>query len=149
MWRALFETDAGWWPLCIRVPLGAIFIGHGAQKLFGAFGGRGLEATAELFATNLGLTPAYPLALLAAGGEFFGGVLVLVGLATRFGALNIAVVMLVAMTQVHWGAFFLPAGIEFTLALLGMSLALVLQGAGRASIDAEIQKSWQRRGGRR
>jgi putative oxidoreductase len=144
MLKALIETEAGWWTLFIRIPLGAIFIGHGALKLFGWFGGRGLEATAQLFATSLGLEPALPLAALASGGEFFGGILVLVGLLTRFGALNIAVVMLVAMLKVHWGAFFLPGGIEYTLALLGMALSLLVAGGGRVSIDAEIQKAWYR-----
>lgn len=149
MLKALIETDAGWWTPFVRIPLGAIFIAHGAQKLFGWFGGRGLEATAQLFANNLGLEPAYPLALLASGGEFFGGILVAVGLLTRFGALAIAVVMVVAMTQVHWGSFFLPTGIEYTLALLGMALALVAAGGGGASIDAELQKGWARAGRRR
>jgi putative oxidoreductase len=137
--RFLFETRAGWWTLPLRLSLGAIFIGHGAQKLFGWFGGRGLQATAELFATRLGLVPGMFWALLASAGEFFGGILILLGLATRFGALNIAAVMLVAMFRVHWGAFFLPSGIEFTLALLGSSLALLIGGGGRLSLDEVIQ----------
>ncbi|MDA2915570.1 DoxX family protein [Nitrospinae bacterium AH_259_B05_G02_I21] len=138
--RLLFGTDAGWWTLPLRVSLGLIFIGHGAQKLFGAFGGKGLQATADLFATKLGMTPGMLWAALASGGEFFGGLLVLVGFLTRFGAFNIAVVMLVAMTQVHWGAFFMPKGIEFTLALLGSSLALLIAGAGPLSLDMGFQQ---------
>ena len=138
--RLLFGTDAGWWTLPLRVSLGVIFMAHGGQKLFGLFGGKGLQATADLFATKLGMTPGMLWAALASGGEFFGGLLVLVGFLTRFGALSIAVVMLVAMTQVHWGAFFMPKGIEFTLALLGSSLALLIAGAGPLSLDMGIQQ---------
>jgi len=87
-------------------------------------------------------------ATLASGGEFFGGLLVLIGLFTRFGALNIAVVMLVAMLRVHSGAFFLPGGLEYTLALLGSALALLIAGAGPASFDAVMQARWERRGRR-
>lgn len=138
--RLLFGTDAGWWTLPLRVSLGLIFMAHGGQKLFGLFGGKGLQATADLFATKLGMTPGMLWAALASGGEFFGGLLVLVGFLTRFGAFNIAVVMLVAMTQVHWGSFFLPSGLEFTLALLGSSLALLIAGAGPLSLDMAMQK---------
>ena len=143
--RLLFGTDAGWWTLPLRVSLGLIFMAHGGQKLFGLFGGKGLQATADLFATKLGMTPGILWASLASGGEFFGGLLVLVGFLTRFGALNIAVVMLVAMTQVHWGAFFMPKGIEFTLALLGSSLALLIAGAGPLSLDMGFQQGGELR----
>ncbi len=146
--RMLVETKAGWWTIPLRVSLGVIFMAHGAQKLFGGFGGKGLQATAELFATKLGLTPAMLWASLASGGEFFGGLLVLIGLFTRLGALNIAVVMLVAMLGVHWGSFFLRGGIEYTLALLGSALALLIAGAGPASFDAVMQARWERRGRR-
>ncbi len=143
--RMLVETKAGWWTIPLRVSLGVIFMAHGAQKLFGGFGGKGLQATAELFATKLGMTPGMLWAALASGGEFFGGLLVLIGLFTRLGALNIAVVMLVAMLRVHWGAFFMPGGIEYTLALLGSALALLIAGAGPASFDAMLQARWERR----
>ena len=146
--RMLVETKAGWWTIPLRVSLGLIFMAHGAQKLFGGFGGKGLQATAELFATKLGMTPGMLWAALASGGEFFGGLLVLIGLFTRLGALNIAVVMLVAMFHVHWGAFFMPGGIEYTLALLGSALALLIAGAGPASFDAVLQARWERRGRR-
>ncbi len=146
--RMLVETKAGWWTIPLRVSLGVIFMAHGAQKLFGGFGGKGLQATAELFATKLGLTPGMLWAALASGGEFFGGLLVLIGLFTRFGALNIAVVMLVAMLRVHWGAFFMPGGIEYTLALLGSALALLIAGAGPASFDAVLWARLERRGRR-
>lgn len=77
---------------------------------------------------------------MAGAGEFFGGLLVLLGLATRFGALNIAGTMLVAMFKVHWGSFFLPAGIEYTLALFAAAVALVIAGGGAVSLDALVLK---------
>ena len=56
--QRLLTTDAGWGPLALRIPIGIIFAAHGAQKLFGAFGGYGLEGTGQ-FMASLGLTPGY------------------------------------------------------------------------------------------
>jgi putative oxidoreductase len=140
MLKKLLYTDEKWFTLPIRLALGVIFIAHGSQKLFGLFGGYGLTATANFFAEKLGMHPAMLWATLAALGEFGGGVLVLLGLCTRFGALNLAIVMSVAMLHVHWGAFFLPAGIEYTLALLCASLSLMIAGGGKYSVDALLQK---------
>ena len=124
----------------LRLSLGTIFMAHGAQKLFGWFGGHGLEATGGFFASQLGMQPGIFWAALAGGGEFFGGLLVLLGLLTRFGALNLAVVMLVAMLSVHNKSFFLPDGMEYTVALLGASLALMISGGGALSLDATLLK---------
>ncbi|MHB9154784.1 MAG: DoxX family protein [Endomicrobiales bacterium] len=129
-----------WLTMPLRISVGIIFFAHGAQKLLGWFGGHGLQATAVVFADKLGMSPGILWAGLAAGGEFFGGVLILLGLFTRFGALMIVVTMLVAMFKVHWGSFFLPAGIEYTLALLGSSLSLLIAGGGKFSLDEMIRK---------
>lgn len=126
--------------LPLRISLGLIFIGHGSQKLFGWFGGRGLDTTADFFSQKLGLVPGIFWAILAGSGEFFGGLLVLLGFFTRFGALNIAIVMLVAMLKVHAGAFFLPEGIEYTLALLSSSISLMITGGGKFSVDSVIER---------
>lgn len=123
--------------LALRLALGAVFIGHGAQKLFGAFGGPGLSKTIEMFGPMF--SPAWLWGSLAAGGEFFGGVGVLLGLLTRWSALTLAVIMGVAMFKVHWaGGFFLPAGIEYNVALLGMSACLFFTGPGKLSADEAI-----------
>ncbi len=130
--------------LMIRLPLGVIFIAHGGQKLFGWFGGRGLAATLADYERFLGIPPF--LAAVGLALEFFGGLAVLIGLATRTAALGLAVIMLVAIARVHIAnGFFInwqltPGrghGIEMNLALLGMSLALVTGGAGRFAIDRE------------
>jgi putative oxidoreductase len=141
MVKRILGTDAASWAaLPVRLALGAIFLAHGAQKLFGWFGGHGLTATAGFFEEKLGMAPGLLWAGLAGGGEFLGGLLVLLGLATRFGALTLAVTMLVAIIKVHWGAFFLPAGIEYPLALLAASLALIVSGGGALSLDALLLK---------
>jgi len=112
--------------------------GHGAQKLFGWFGGYGLKGTGGFFENSLGMSPGVFWAALAGGGEFFGGLLIFFGFLTRFGALNIAVTMLVAIISAHSGAFFAPSGMEYPLALLGMAIALMVSGGGKFSIDEAL-----------
>ncbi|HSH08941.1 MAG TPA: DoxX family protein [Oceanipulchritudo sp.] len=126
--------------MTIRIALGLIMIGHGAQKLFGWFGGYGLSGTGQFFAESLGMKPGVLMAALAGGGEFFGGLLVLVGLMTRPGAALIGFTMLVAIVKVHGGSFFLPTGMEYVLALLAMSVSLVISGGGKLSIDGLLGK---------
>ena len=145
MWRKLVATAPTWMTVPVRLALGIIFIAHGAQKVFGVWGGRGL---AEFTAGDapMGLRPAWLWLGAAAISELVGGALVLVGLLTRLGALSIAFVMIVAMFGVHWGAFFMNnRGIEYTVALLGMSLALLIAGGGQASIDQKLMNTRGRR----
>lgn len=127
--------------LLLRVPVGLIFAAHGAQKLFGWFGGYGLTATAG-WMESIGLTPGLPLALLAGSAEFFGGLLLVLGLLTRPAALALAVTMLVAIFSVHWqnGFFMSNNGYEFALALLAATIALAASGAGKVALDNFINK---------
>src|SRR5258708_15844072 len=91
----------------LRLCVGTVFLAPGAQKLFGAWGGPGLTGTAGLF-ESLGLTPAYPLAALAAVAEFGGGVLLIVGGLTRWVALALAPQLGVAACKLHYiNGFFL------------------------------------------
>ena len=138
------RTQPTWMTVPVRMALGLIFIAHGAQKVFGVWGGKGLSAFTAGVAP-LGLQPAWLWMGAAAFAEFIGGLLVLLGLFTRFGALMIVAVMVVAMSGVHWGAFFLPRGIEYTLALLAMALALLIAGGGRMSIDELVSGTRTRR----
>ena len=112
---------------------------HGAQKLFGSFGGYGLEGTGQWMA-SIGLEPGYLMALLAGAGEFFGGLFILLGLLTRPSAVVLALTMVVAIFAVHFqnGFFMSNGGYEFALALLAASVSLVFSGAGKASIDELI-----------
>lgn len=122
--------------LALRLPLGVIFTAHGAQKLFGWFGGYGLEGTAGYMAT-LGLEPGTLMAALAGSAEFFGGLLLLAGLLVRPVAAVLAVTMVVAIFSAHIsnGLFMSNDGYEFALALLAGVVALGFSGAGRLSVD--------------
>lgn len=137
--QRLLSTDAGLAPLAIRVPLGIIFAAHGAQKLFGWFGGYGLNGTAQ-WMDSIGLQPGLLLALLAGGAEFFGGLALLVGLLVRPASAALAVTMLVAIFSVHFanGLFMANNGFEYALAMLAATVSLTLSGAGRWSVDAVL-----------
>ena len=130
------KTESGLSALSLRVSIGLIFIGHGGQKLFGLFGGYGLEGTGP-WMESIGLAPGYFMALMAGSAEFFGGLLLLSGLLTRASALMLAVTMLVAIFSVHINnGFFMSAnGYEYAIALLGASIALMFSGAGKYSVD--------------
>lgn len=135
----LLSSQAGLSALALRIPVGIIFIAHGAQKLFGAFGGYGLEGTGQWMA-SIGLEPGYTLAFLAGSAEFFGGIALLVGLLTRPAAVVLAITMLVAIFSVHIsnGFFMANNGYEYALALLAASVSLMFSGAGKLSIDSAI-----------
>jgi putative oxidoreductase len=127
----LLSTNAGWAALTLRIPVGIIFAAHGAQKLFGWFGGYGLEGTGQWMA-SIGLAPGYLMALLAGSAEFFGGLALIIGLLVRPAAAVLAIAMLVAIFSVHVGngLFMSKNGYEFGLALLAVSVSLLLSGAG-------------------
>ncbi len=123
-------------PTVLRLARAAVFIAHGAQKLFGMWGGGGLTGTAAFFG-ELGLEPAYPLATVAGAIEFGGGLLLLLGAYTQSASALLGVQMLVAIWTVHRAAgFFLPNGYEFNLTLIAALVCLMLTGAGALSVDA-------------
>src|SRR5690606_20753506 len=101
LFQRIVATEAGWAPLALRIPAGIIFIAHGAQKLFGWFGGGGLQGTGE-FMASIGLHPGYLMAFLAGAAEFFGGVALIVGLLVRPAGAVLAFTMLVAIFAVHF-----------------------------------------------
>lgn len=142
MWKGFLTTDPKKWAsIPLRIALGVIFLAHGGQKLFGWLGGKGLTATAGFFSEKLGMNPGMLWAVLAGIGEFGGGLLLLFGLFTRLGALFISIVMLVAIFKVHWGAFFMPTGVEFAFSLFSSAVALLITGGGKFSLDSWLQKN--------
>ncbi|BFN12362.1 MAG TPA: DoxD-like family protein [Marinobacter hydrocarbonoclasticus] len=139
--KALLQSNGGFAALALRVPVGLILAAHGAQKLFGWFGGYGLEGTGQWLA-SIGLEPGYLMALLAGGAEFFGGLALVLGLLTRPAAVVAAFTMLVAIFAVHIGngLFMANNGYEYALTLFAATVALAIQGAGRFSVDNLLQK---------
>ncbi|WP_237059558.1 DoxX family protein [Microbulbifer sediminum] len=134
--RTLFQSNAGFAALVLRVPVGLVLAAHGTQKLFGWFGGYGLEGTGQWMA-SIGLEPGYLMALMAGSAEFFGGLALALGLLTRPAALVSAATMLVATFAVHIGngLFMSNNGYEYALTLLVVSVALAIQGGGRFALD--------------
>jgi putative oxidoreductase len=99
--RKLMESNDSFAPLALRIPIGIIFMAHGAQKLFGWFGGYGLEGTGG-WMESIGLAPGFLMALLAGSAELFGGLFILLGLLTRLSSIALAFTMVVAIFSVHF-----------------------------------------------
>jgi putative oxidoreductase len=126
--------------LILRLAVGLILAAHGAQKLFGWFGGSGMDGWTQVV-TRLRIRPAQPWAWVAALAEFGGGLLLALGLLSPLGNLAIAGSMLVAMITVHLpkGFFVSKGGYEFNLALLAAVAALALSGPGAISVDQALR----------
>lgn len=122
--------------LILRLIVGALLAGHGAQKLLGWFGGHGLDGTAGFF-ESLGLRPARVHAAIAGLAELVGGVLLALGLVTPVAALLITAVMTTAIITVHFskGLWASGGGYEYNLVILAAVFALAGAGAGRYSLD--------------
>ncbi|WP_394205023.1 DoxX family protein [Shewanella waksmanii] len=137
--KTILSSQSSLSTLPLRLIAGTIFAAHGAQKLFAWFGGYGLEGTGQ-WMESIGLAPGFLMALLAGSAEFFGGLLLILGLLTRPTALVLAFTMLVAIFSVHFenGLFMSNNGYEFGLALFAISLALVFQGGGRFALDNSL-----------
>ena len=123
-------------PLILRIVVGALFFGHGTQKLFGWFGGHGIAGTGGFF-ESIGFRPGRLLALAAGLGEAVGGVLVAAGLFGPVGPALVLSVMIVA-SSLHWGNGLLAAanGIELPLLYSAAAVSLALIGFGAYSLDA-------------
>jgi putative oxidoreductase len=123
----------------LRIVVGGLFAAHGAQKLFGSFGGHGIAGTGQFF-EGLGLRPGERHARLAGLGEFGGGLLLIFGLLTPLGAAALIGVMTVAILTVHapkgWQAT--EGGYEYNVVLAAVAFALAAAGPGAWSIDHAI-----------
>ena len=144
MFRRISSTTASWAPVMLRLALAAIFIAHGAQKVFGSFSGPGLTNWLNVPVPFSFMRPGWLWMGAAAFAELVGGALLLLGLLTRIGAFLIACVMLVAIGAHRQGGFFGPTGYEYPLALLAMCLALLISGGGMLSIDRNLSSGRRR-----
>lgn len=124
--------------------LALVILPHGLQKTIGWFGGYGFEGTLGFFTGSLGIPLV--LAVLVIAAESFGAVAIAVGLLTRFCALSLTVVMMGAMSMVHWKhGFFMNwfgqqqgEGVEYHILVIGLALALIVSGGGKLSMDGKL-----------
>src|SRR4030095_5630430 len=129
------RTAVDWALLIARISVGIIFTAHGAQKLFGAFGGPGLSAVVEMMG---------PLGYLVTIGEFFGGLGLILGVLSRFSAASITLIMLGAIAMVHakfgffmnWTGNQPGEGFEYHLLAIGTFLTIVIAGPGRYAVGS-------------
>ncbi len=140
----LTQTSGAIAPLVLRLTLAIVFFPHGAQKVLGWFGGYGFTGTMGFFTAKMGLP--YAIALLPVLTEFLAPFALVAGFCTRIAALATGVNMIVAVLMVHLAnGFFMNwygnqkgEGFEYHLLVIGIAVALVVQGGGRLSVDAAI-----------
>lgn len=133
----------------LRLTLGVVIFPHGAQKLLGAFGGYGYDGTMGFFTQTMGLP--WIIGFLVILIEFFGAILLLAGLAGRVMAFCISIVMLGVVFTSHiqygffqnWSGKQGGEGIEFFILAIGISIALIVSGSGKWSVDALLQAGWK------
>ena len=144
--KYLFQTNdkfSYWIP---RVILGCVMLPHGAQKLFGWFGGFGFTNTMTYFTQTAGLP--WIIAFLIIMGESLGSLGLIVGFFTRLSALGLICIMVGAITTVHipngffmnWFSKQAGEGFEYHLLVIGMSIPLLISGGGKYSVDGLINK---------
>jgi putative oxidoreductase len=126
--------------LLVRVVVGVLFIGHGAQKLFGWFGGYGPKGTGG-WMESVGIKPGVLMAVFAGLLELVGGTLLTVGLFTPLAGILIGLAMIGAIVKVHYknGVWITANGYEYSLVLFTVAVGIALIGAGDYSLDALIK----------
>jgi len=146
MLKSLVKTEAEYMVALARLVLGFLFFVHGSQLMLGWFGGFGLTGTMHFFTQQLGI-PA-PFAFLGIATQFFGGCLLILGLAGRIAALGIIGNMVVAVAKVHWqfGLFMnwfgtqKGEGFEYHLLAITIGLLVVIRGSGAFSLDRLVAR---------
>jgi len=141
--QILLKTNSTYGPFIARLALGFVMLPHGAQKVLGWFGGHGFTGTMQFFTGTMHIPMLF--ALLAITAEFAGALGLIVGLLSRVAAFGIATVMAVAITMHAANGFFMNwagsqkgEGIEYHILAIGLALVVMIQGAGKASLDGLI-----------
>lgn len=150
MWRLIVNTPYDRVATLLRLTLAIVIFPHGAQKAMGWFGGPGFSGTLDMFRAGFGIPAS--LAVLVVLAEFLGSLFLFIGLFARVASLGIGIVMLVATFLVHlpngffmnWAGTQAGEGFEFHLLALGISLAVLIRGAGAYSIDHALTASKER-----
>jgi putative oxidoreductase len=140
----IFQTPGSWSSLILRVTVGIVMFPHGAQKLFGWFGGHGFAASMGFFTDKMHI-PAF-FAFLAIIAESLGSIGLIIGFLTRVAAFGILCNMIVAILMVHWAnGFFMNwfgqkkgEGFEYHLLVIAICIALLISGGGKWSLDRAI-----------
>ncbi|ANZ38244.1 hypothetical protein BBK82_21405 [Lentzea guizhouensis] len=127
--------------LGLRAVLGGIFVLHGLQKVFGLFGGPGINGFAQSL-DKMGYRESVVLAWVTGVTELAGGGLLVLGLFTPLAAAGLLAIMANVIALQYKGGFFGPGGVELELALAGMAFAALFAGPGRAALD--YNRSWFR-----
>src|SRR4051794_4177236 len=132
--------------LILRLIGGGLMAGHGAQKLFGWFGGGGIKGTADMM-EHMNLRPPEPWAMLAGASEFGGGVLTALGALNPLGAIGTVSAMEMATVKAHWGKpiWSTKGGAELPLTNISIALAVALIGPGKYSVDHALGMRLPRR----
>jgi len=129
----------GWASIPLRVGLGIMFAGHGLQKVFGLFGGPGINGFAQGL-SKLGFTPPFFWAYAAGLTELLGGICLLLGLGTRIASVFLFILMTVAIATVHIknGFFAMNNGFEYPFIIACICIALLILGSGRWSLNTKF-----------
>ena len=146
MLKKLIQTEQDYAFTVARLVLGVIFFAHGGQLMLGWFGGYGLSGSMQFFTRQLGIPAVF--AFLAISGQFFGGIMLIAGLAGRAAALAIICIMAIAVVKVHWqfGLFMnwfgaqKGEGFEYHLLAIALGLVVMLRGSGAFSVDRLLLK---------
>ena len=147
--KYLFQTNDNFSYWVPRVVLGCVFLPHGAQKLFGWFGGFGFTNTMTYFTQTAGLP--WIIAFLIVMGESLGSLGLILGFLTRLSALGLICIMVGAIITVHipngffmnWFGKNAGEGFEYHLLVIGMSIPLLINGGGKYSVDMLIHKNFR------
>lgn len=141
MLNKVLSTRAGSGFSLLRAVAGIVFAAHGAQKLFGLFGGYGLEGTGQ-YMESIGLHPGFVMALIAGSIEFLGGLSLIIGLLSRVAAIGLTILSAVALFSVHisHGFFMSAGGFEYIMTLMVISIAVIIEGSGKWSLDYILNK---------
>lgn len=141
--QLILNTNSSAGPLVARLVLGLVMFPHGAQKVFGWFGGHGFAGTIQFFTGTLHIPALF--AFLAIAAEFAGALGLVAGLLSRVAAFGVASVMVVAISMHTANGFFMNwagnqkgEGFEYHLLAIGLALVVMIQGAGKASLDGLI-----------
>ena len=145
--QRLFKTDNSFASLLVRLTLGIVMFAHGAQLALGWFGGYGFSATMGFFTQQMHIPALF--AFLAIAAEFAGSIGLIVGALSRVAAFGIAATMVVAILTVHtangffmnWSGAQKGEGFEYHLLAIALALVVMINGAGRWSLDGLVAQS--------